>query len=224
VFVSVQNLKESFPNGIQGLIFDCDGVMFDTRDCNVQFYNLILERLGIGPMTRSQEDFVHVATVAESLKHIIPEARWDEIPTARQSVDYVAEIMPLMRVEPGLTELLETLHTMGKRMAVFTNRTNTMELVLEKWNLAQFFFPVMTAQKVKGKPNPEGAFRILEAWDARPEEVVFVGDSTADQQAAAAAGIPFWAFKNSALEAHRHIPDFWSMRQVLMEWDKECRS
>lgn len=218
MYVTAQNLAESYPDGLKGIMFDCDGVMFDTRDCNAQFYNLILERMGLGPMTKAQGDFVHVATVAQSLEHIIPRARWDEIPKARTSVNYVTEILPLMRIEPGLLELLQTLRAMNIRMAVYTNRTNTMEMVLDRWGLSSFFFPVITAQKVKGKPHPEGAFKILDAWNARPSEVAFIGDSTADQQAAAGAKVPFWAFKNESLAAHRHVPDFWSVRRVLMQW------
>lgn len=224
MYVTVNNLAASYPNGMRGIIFDCDGVMFDTRDCNMQYYNLILNNMGLPPMTPSQEDYVHVATVGQSLEHIIPRNRWHEIPAARKTVDYVSEIMPLMRPEPGLFELLQTLRSLNIRMAVYTNRTNSMELVLEKWNIAHNFFPVITAQKVKGKPHPEGGFRILEAWGAKADEVAFIGDSTADQGAAAGSGIPFWAFKNPTLHAQRHIPDFWSVRRVLLEWSRESCS
>ncbi len=218
MYVTPQTLAEGFPDGLIGLAFDCDGVMFDTRDCNIRFYNLILERMGLPPMAPAQEDFVHFATVQASLEYIIPRSRWAEIPIVRKSVDYVAEIMPLMRPEPGLMELLATLQTLHIRMAVYTNRTNTMELTLDRWGMTSYFFPVITAAVVRGKPHPEGAFRILEAWGAKPGQIAFIGDSTADQGAAQGAGVPFWAFKNETLAADRHIPDFWSLRQAILQW------
>jgi len=218
VFVTPHNLDVAYPQGIAGVIFDCDGVMFDTRHCNVEYYNRILGRMGLPPMTTAQEDYVHVATVGASLEHIIPRSRWHEIPEARRSVNYVKEIMPHMRPEPGLFEFLQTLRALGIRMAVYTNRTNSMELVLDRWGISSFFQPVITAQKVRGKPHPEGAFRILEAWRTAPGEVAFIGDSHADQQAAAGAGIPFWAFRNETLYAHRHVTDFWSVRRAFLQW------
>ncbi|MFV0350154.1 MAG: HAD family hydrolase [Halodesulfovibrio sp.] len=224
MYVTAHNLRDAYPDGITGIIFDCDGVMFDTRECNVQYYNLILSRMGLDPMTKEEEDFVHVATVVQSLEYIVPRSRWNELPEARKAVNYVQEIMPHMRPEPGLFEFLETLRSMNLRMAVYTNRTNTMELVLERWGISSFFFPVMTAQKVKGKPHPEGAFKILEAWGAKPSDVAFIGDSTADQRAAEASGIPFWAFKNESLLAQRHVPDFWSLRRALIQWGEESCS
>mgnify|MGYP006872120701 FL=1 len=35
-------LERTFPAGLSGLIFDCDGVMVDSRDVNIGYYNLLL--------------------------------------------------------------------------------------------------------------------------------------------------------------------------------------
>ena len=34
-------LERTFPAGLSGLIFDCDGVMVDSRDVNIGYYNLL---------------------------------------------------------------------------------------------------------------------------------------------------------------------------------------
>ena len=218
MYITSSTLQERFPEGIKGVIFDCDGVMFDTWESNMYFYNLILERIGLPPMTRSQEQFVHMATVVQSLEHIIPATHMDRMQEARKSVCYTKEIMPKMVMEDGLRELLEALRALGVRLGVHTNRTNTMELVLDRFDLTSFFDQVMTASKVVGKPNPEGVHRILGAWGVAAEQVVFIGDTSADQRAAMSAGVDFWAYRNEHLHANQHVNDFWGLRSAFLQW------
>ena len=33
--------------GLKGIIFDCDGVLFDSRDVNIKYYNMIKDALGL---------------------------------------------------------------------------------------------------------------------------------------------------------------------------------
>ena len=44
-----------FPHGLTGIIFDCDGVMIDSRAANAIFYNKVLAALGLPPLTPEQE-------------------------------------------------------------------------------------------------------------------------------------------------------------------------
>lgn len=41
-----------FPHGLTGIIFDCDGVMIDSRAANAIFYNKVLAALGLPPLTQ----------------------------------------------------------------------------------------------------------------------------------------------------------------------------
>lgn len=64
----------------------------------------------------------------------------------------------------------------------------------------------MTSGKVSHpKPNPEGVHSILETLEPHPHEVAYIGDSIVDEQTARAAGVAFWAYKNSRLAAHHHV-------------------
>lgn len=203
------------PRRLTGVAFDCDGVMFDSRQVNVVYYNLIKERLGLPPMTKDQEDYVHAHAVRESLAHIVPAERWGEMEQARAAIDY-REVLPAMRPEPGLHELLWWLRDQGLRLAVFTNRTTTMEMVLERFDLEHYFDLVVTARTVRAKPHPEGMHRIMRAWGCGPMDMAYLGDSGVDAVAARAAGVPLWAFRNESLPAAMHVSDFWSLRRRLM--------
>lgn len=51
-----------FPDGLRGVIFDCDGVMIDSRAANDEFYNRVLAYFGLPPMTPEQEAYSFMAT------------------------------------------------------------------------------------------------------------------------------------------------------------------
>lgn len=213
-------LLASFTNpamldGLKGVIFDCDGVMFDSLESNRIYYNTILERLGLGPMTPEQEDYVHAHAVGESLAFIVPRERWDEIKGAQEQVDYRKEILPHLRPEPGLYELLDGLKQAGFRLGISTNRTTTMGWLARRFGLERFFSPIVTARDVRPKPHPESLHLIMSRWRLGPRDVAFLGDSSVDMRTAQAAGTRFWAFRNPALTAELHVRDFWSMARGM---------
>lgn len=197
-----------FLKGIRGLIFDCDGVLVDSKDANRMYYNMVRAKLGMLPITPEEEDFVHAHAVSASIGHIIPVERLAEAEAARREID-VTELFEFTYLQPGLTDLLDTLRDMGYRLGVNTNRTDSMEALLENFDLTEFFHPVITAAKVgHPKPNPEGVHKILREWGMTRQQVAYIGDSLVDEQTARAAGVAFWAYCNPRLAAHAHVSDF----------------
>lgn len=204
-----------FAHRVRGIIFDCDGVLVDSRDSNRMFYNLIRGKLGLPPISAEDEDYVHAHSVCECLARIIPADRREEAEKARRELDY-GEIFPSIFLEEGLVALLEFLARRGIRMAVNTNRTNTTERLLAHFGILRFFMPVINAGGLSHpKPNPEGVHRILAAWDMPREAVAYIGDSAVDERTARAADVQFWAYKNPKLMARMFIQDFDSLRACL---------
>jgi HAD superfamily hydrolase (TIGR01509 family) len=193
-------------NHIAVVAFDCDGVMFDSADANIAYYNQILAHLGRPAMTAAQEAFSHSNTVAESLAHLLSDAPHLllQAEAYRRQTGYLPFI-PHMRMEPHLRHLLA--HLQGRcKTAIATNRTDTMNRVLEEHDLEGCFDLVVSAADVRHpKPHPEQLLTIIDHFGVRPEEVCFIGDSDLDQQAAHAAGVSFIAFGNPALAADAHI-------------------
>jgi phosphoglycolate phosphatase-like HAD superfamily hydrolase len=56
----------------QLIIFDCDGVMFDSRRANEAFYNYIRSHFGLPPLSPGEVDYVHMATAEDSVNYIMP--------------------------------------------------------------------------------------------------------------------------------------------------------
>lgn len=200
---------------LKGIIFDCDGVLFDSRDVNIRFYNEVRSCFDLPAMSPEQEEYVHTHSVQDSFRLILPQGYESKFPGIRDKLDY-SKFLPYMRMEEGLVELMEFLSGKPVKTAINTNRTTTMNLLLTTFGLEHFFQPVVTAADVsRPKPHPESLFKILDHWSLTPEEVVFIGDSSVDQDTALGARTPFWAYKNKSLQAQMFIPDFWALREFL---------
>jgi len=183
------------------VIFDCDGVMFESRNANINFYNHILTHFGLPPMTEDKVSFVHMHTADESIRHIFHGTPFVENAQAyRTQMDYSPFIRDMI-IEPGLKELLGQLRP-DFGLAVATNRSNTIEKVLEWNDLNRHFDIVVSSLDVENpKPDPESLFKILDYFDIGPNESFYVGDSLVDCQTARAAGVIFIAYKDRALDA-----------------------
>ena len=207
--------EQDRPYRLRGLIFDIDGVIFDSRSSNMEYYNMIRRAVQLPPLTPEEEEYCHMASVEQSLAHIIPPEYRDEAAKACKTINYKKQILPLLSVEPGLLELLHWLKLHDVRLGICTNRTNAVEALLRYFGLESFFFPIMTAGICPPKPYPDGLLRVLDEWGLHPSEVAFLGDSKVDEQAAMGAGVPFWAFRNPNLTAELHFDGFFTMITLI---------
>ncbi len=200
---------------VRAVIFDCDGVMFDSRQANVNFYNHILANFGHPPMTEDETDFVHMHTAEESLKHIFRNSPHKaEALDYRKKLDYTPFIK-FMIVEPGLKELLEYLKPKCG-LAVATNRSTTIGKVLDDFGLSGYFNMVVSCLDVENpKPHPESLYKIMDFFGICPEECVYIGDSEVDFKVCRAAGVPLIAYKNRELDADLHVDALLEVRHKI---------
>ena len=197
------------------IIFDCDGVMFDSRDANINFYNHILAHFNLPPMAEDKVKFVHMHTADESVRYLFSETDYlEQAQEYRMQVDYTPFIKEMI-IEPGLKELLKDLRP-GFGLAVATNRSNTIGNVLE-WNgLDGYFDIVVSSLDVNNpKPHPESLFKILDFFDISRLESFYIGDSPVDYQTARAAGVLFISYKNRELEADYHVDSMMDIIDVV---------
>jgi len=181
------------------VIYDCDGVMFESFEANFAFYSRVLEKFGKPPLDRTNAETMHLLHTYSSkdvlARFFVDDPREDAALCYAASIDY-RELLPFMHMEAELVETLQALYS-RVNLAVCTNRSNSMELLLEDFGLTSYFSYVMTAAKVKKpKPHPEPLLKILEHYRITPGEALFVGDSVLDQRSAEAAGVPFVAYKS----------------------------
>jgi phosphoglycolate phosphatase len=202
---------------IAAVIFDCDGVMFDSRQANIHFYNHLLSRYGLPPMREEQISYVHMNTADKSVRYIFEGTPYvEEAQAYRMQMDYTPFIADMV-MEPGLKELLSHLRPRAG-LAVATNRSNTIESVLDRYGLKGFFDMVVSSLDVKNpKPHPESLHRILDFFSLDPQEAVYIGDSPIDLETAEAAGVHFIAYGNDGLRAQITAETMADVRKILAD-------
>lgn len=191
--------------GVRILAFDCDGVLFDTEAANKAFYNQILAHFNRPPMTEAQFAHAQMHTVDQAMANLFPDAEACAKAQAYRKETGYEPFIPYMEMAPDLIAVLEKYQSVLS-LAVATNRSDTMGRVLEIHGIAHYFDLVVTALDVKNpKPHPEALLKVLAHFDAAPAEMVYVGDSLLDAQAAEAAGVPFVAYGNYEISGNHHI-------------------
>jgi HAD superfamily hydrolase (TIGR01509 family) len=201
------------------VIYDCDGVLFDSLESNTKLYNDLCAKVGRAPLRQNEVQYVHTHTVFEALHLIFGE----ENDLEKKALEILKEkqvdlknYVAYLKMEPHLLQALERLKEKGILRAINTNRTTSMKYIMERFNLRPYFEMVVTALDVKNpKPHPESIEKIIETFKLKREEAVFVGDSDVDKQTAESSGIKFIAYKNREIANDLCIEDHLDILNIV---------
>ena len=176
------------------VIFDCDGVLFDSWHANVAYYNAVLERLGLAPMTAEWERRAHFMAAPQFYDALFGAGH----PLASQARQVGVEVDydPFYRLMVPARELDEVLAALkGRyRLAMATNRGGTVRGVVREFGLDRFLDLAVGIRDVaRPKPHPDLIEKCLQHFGVAAGMAVYVGDAETDRQAAEAAGVRFVA-------------------------------
>lgn len=197
---------------VRGVIFDCDGVLFESLAANLAFYNTILQRFRLQPVAEDDEKKVrlcHTAASPRVFEVLLGAERVAEAMAIAKNIGF-RQFIPLMTPEPDLVPVLDRLSRRFS-LAVATNRGNSMAELLGFFDLYRYFDAVVTSRDVPlPKPHPDMLLLAAERLGLKPPELLFVGDSELDLEASRRAGIRFVAYKNSvggqmAVAGHKEL-------------------
>lgn len=206
---------------IDCVIYDCDGVLFDSLDANRRLYNHICVSMGRPPITDSELAFCHMHTVFESLHHLFSFDPEQEARAAKFLKEVnLSDFIGYLKMEPHVIEILDTLRARGITTAISTNRTTTMKPIMERFDLWPYFDMVVSALDVeKPKPDPEGVEKILAGLQVKRSKTLYVGDSEIDRKTARSAEVLFVAYKHTPLsgEPDASIRDHLALLDLLSD-------
>lgn len=183
---------------IRCVIYDCDGVLFDSIEANRKLYDHICLSMGRGPLTDEELKFCHTHTVFQGIGLLFRELPGVEVRALEflkglQLKEYVA----YLKMEPNLIEALRSLKEKKILTAICTNRTTTMPHLMERFQLHPYFDLVVTALDVtRVKPDGESVVKILSTLAVEPGETLYIGDSEIDRTTALNGHVRFVAYKN----------------------------
>lgn len=192
-----------------GIIFDCDGVLFESKLANLAYYNAVFRAFDVPPVTMDQTERAHICHTAASpqvFEQLLGLERRDAALAMAATLDY-REFIPYMTPEPGMAEVVAILASRWP-LAVATNRGNSMREILHHFGLDRYFNVVVTSRDVhRPKPHPDMLLLAAQQLGCDIAALLFVGDSELDAAAARAAGMPFVAYRSQqpgAPTVHSH--------------------
>lgn len=195
---------------IEGIIFDCDGVLFESKNANLAYYNRIMEKFSYPLVSTAQKERAHLCHTASSpdvLAVLVEKADWQAALDYAATLDY-REFIPHMQPEPHLGYVLEHL-AKDYPLAIATNRGSSVEPILSHFGFENYFRTVVTSKDVaRPKPAPDMLLLATQRLGVAPENCLFIGDSELDQQAAAEANVRFAGYgglKAGELSLQSHL-------------------
>ncbi|MBX9799750.1 MAG: phosphoglycolate phosphatase [Burkholderiaceae bacterium] len=184
-------------HGIRGVIIDLDGTMLHTaQDLHIAV-NRMRAGLGLAPLDldtaisfvgKGAENLVR-KTIGVDFSESEVELRFKEA-MALFEQHYFDVNGEFATAYPGVHEGLQEMKRKGLRLACVTNKPIAFTLpLLKKTGLHDYFEIIYGGDSfAKKKPDPMQLLQVCADFDLAPEQIVAIGDSINDSQAARAAG------------------------------------
>ncbi len=179
---------------MRAVVFDMDGVLFDTEVICMRSWVAVAEKNGLPDM---EEIFPRcIGGNADRSRKIVLEAYGENFDYAgfrQQASDWFWNDIEKngLPVKPGAEEILQWLKENGWTVGLASStRRSTVEEHLKQAGFWDFFSAVVTGDMVqRSKPEPDIYLLACERLSARPSETYAIEDSPNGVRAAHAAGM-----------------------------------
>ena len=199
---------------MKGIVFDLDGTLVDSLAATFDAFNHGITLMG-GKTHTPQEIMAYFGPGENEIFAQIlgPEKAADAYQACRSYLDDHLVRVPL---HEGIGELLESIKSAGIPISIVTGRSwNTTEMILKHHALLDRFITVIANDHVSApKPSSEGIRLALSRMKLEPKDIIYVGDSSVDIQAAQSAGAgsiaALWDLLANREELSKYTPHHWA--------------
>lgn len=209
------------------IIFDMDGVIFDTESLWLSCWGYLGGKYGL---ENTESVFRKcIGTTVEETEAIVRAHYGDELPCDKFNRE-VSELFHAkieesgMPVKAGARELLSFLRVNGYRVGLASStKSSTIKSELEQVGLLEFFEVIIGGDMVqKSKPAPDIYIRACEEMHIQPSDAFVIEDSRNGLRSASSAGlkvflVPDVVEPDEEMEklAYRVFPDLIEVRRYL---------
>ena len=181
---------------LKAVLFDMDGVLFNSMPNHTSSWHKVMERMGFG--LSEQEAYMHEGrTGADTINIISRRERGHDATDEEIKAIYAAKSeefnkCPPAERMPGALEVLQKIKADGLTRMVVTGSGQVSLLDRLNKNFPDIFRKelMVTAFDIKyGKPNPDPYLMALEKGGFRPNEAIVIENAPLGVQAGVAAGI-----------------------------------
>ncbi len=183
----------SLPRPVAAVVFDMDGVLFDTETQYEKAALAAAREVGIDMTSaffRSTVGSPWPVVRQQLLDHFGPDLAVDELSEiSRRIFRELCETQEILK--PGVVELLDLLDELGVPRAVATSSARpTVERHLQRHNLAGRFAGIAAhGDYDRHKPHPDPFLKAAELLGVAPQDCLAVEDSHHGVRAASSAGM-----------------------------------
>ncbi len=188
-----------FPINIKAVVIDLDGTLLNTAPDLALAAELMMNELG---MTCPSRDVIKTY-IGNGVSRLVKRVLTGEM-DAEPAAELFARALPIYqkhygehvadqsRPFPGVVEGLEAFRKMGLHIAVITNKAEQFtHPLLKATGLFGYFELILSGDSLpKRKPDPLPLQHACKVFGVQPAELLLIGDSLNDTQAARAAGSP----------------------------------
>jgi phosphoglycolate phosphatase len=185
--------------GIHAAIIDLDGTLIDTAHDFRVAINAMREEFSLAPLSLE----VILGFVGKGSENLVRRVLVHDYSEAETEQKFAAALDTYQHhyaringehsaLYPGVNEGLQALKDKGLRLACVTNKPVGFAVpLLEKMGLRGYFDVVYGGDSfARKKPDPMPLLQVCAHFGLAPAQVVAIGDSSNDAQAARAAGCP----------------------------------
>lgn len=182
--------NDSAQTALKGIVFDMDGTLIDSLASTFSAFHHAFKAVGARPHSRAEIARYFGRGEDQMLKALLGPEQGARAYEALK--DFTSQNLNEVILHEGISALLDQLHTERVPISIFTGRSwATTESILKHHGILDRFITVVADDHVSSpKPSPEGLLLALTRMKLAPEQILFVGDSHFDMQAARACGAP----------------------------------
>lgn len=205
---------------IKAVIFDIDGVLLDSFEANLVFFQDLTNKAGYKPPTREEFQGMFHLNMWDAVKRMTGSDSEEEIRRIwemgkRRDIKYPIELLTVPEnCEATLMELSKN-YTLG----IVTSRIKESVFEAPELIALQHYFQVTVSYEdtEKHKPNPEPLLLCAKKLGVSPDESVYIGDVENDVIAAHAAGMKGIIFsKNKPGDADAYTALFEELPSIII--------
>ena len=174
--------------GIQGIVFDLDGTLIDTKDYwneeNRKWLEIVLNR----KVAEKEVD----ACWGVSFKNIfksynVPQEQIVEIIKKRD--ENFSNNFHKLRLFDGTESTLKKLKSKGLKIGLLSNNRKAVLDKLTYYFGIKKYFDIIIGDEISRKPDPAGLLKVMEVLHLKKNNILYVGDTETDRKTAENAGI-----------------------------------
>lgn len=187
---------------IQAVIFDIDGVLLDSFEANLKFYQDLMIKFGYPPPSREQYPAVFHLTMYNAIKKLT--GLTDEIKinaifeaAKNREIPYRTD---LLSAPAGAEKIIKQLRVHYALGLVTSRIRETIYEAPQMAKLKKYFKVAICAYDTdKHKPDPEPLLLCAQKMKVPPQTCVYIGDVENDVRAAKAAGMKMIVYSKNSI-------------------------